>query len=420
MKFLRTLLLQAVGWSWRLFIVAVIFFNLRLYWPSPLAPHENEVPRTLVSQLAANRSAIDAGAPSRMQDLFPEGYYFCYLFHGLTWVELAIRDESYSDQAITEALDCLSKLDSPQGRSPFPSYLPPDHGMFYSAWKCSLLSGIVHLQHGNDPDQLAELRRQCDQISAAIKGSKTPFLASYDGSAWPCDAMPAIHAMSVHDRVTNQDRYRDAIATWLSEAQERHDPETGLLPHTAKLPDGREVGVARATSQVIMLRLLPDIDAAFAKVQYQRFRERFLTTFVGAPCVLEYPSGIKGPGDVDSGPLIYGRSIVGTVVMIAVAQVYGDQSLANAISQAGETVGMPWTSGGKKTYVGGVLPVGNIIVAYAQVARPWYANEEHYPDEPYRITPFWRWKIHLCSSVVLLPILLSRIGKKKPRSGGSN
>jgi hypothetical protein len=414
-KFVKNVLLQAVGWSWRLFIVAVIFFNLRLYWPSPLAARVDAVPRTLVSQLAANRSAIDAGAPTQMQDFFPEGFYFCYVFHGLTWVELAIRDKSFTQRAIDEAQDCLAKLDSPQGQMPFPSYLPPDHGMFYSAWKCSLLAGIVRLQNGSDTDQLSELRRQCDQIIDAIENAETPFLASYDGSAWPCDTMPAIHAMTVHDRITGVDRYRDAIANWLSEAQERSDPETGLLPHTAKLPDGRQVGVARATSQVIMLRLLPDIDPVFAKAQYQRFRDRFLTTFVGAPCALEYPSGISGPGDIDSGPLIYGRSIVGTVMMIALAQVYGDQSLADAIAQTGETIGMPWTSNEQKTYVGGILPVGNIIVAYAQVARPWYAITEHYPDLPHRITSLWRWKIHLGSSIVFLPILLPRITQRKKR-----
>ena len=369
MKFVKNVLLQAVGWSWRLFIVAVIFFNLRLYWPSPLAARVDAVPRTLVSQLAANRSAIDAGAPTQMQDFFPEGFYFCYVFHGLTWVELAIRDKSFTQRAIDEAQDCLAKLDSPQGQMPFPSYLPPDHGMFYSAWKCSLLAGIVRLQNGSDTDQLSELRRQCDQIIDAIENAETPFLASYDGSAWPCDTMPAIHAMTVHDRITG----------------------------------------------VIMLRLLPDIDPVFAKTQYQRFRDRFLTTFVGAPCALEYPSGISGPGDIDSGPLIYGRSIVGTVMMIALAQVYGDQSLADAIAQTGETIGMPWTSNEQKTYVGGILPVGNIIVAYAQVARPWYAITEHYPDLPHRITSLWRWKIHLGSSIVFLPILLPRITQRKKR-----
>ena len=395
-----------LAWLWRFTVLVVVFFNVRLYCSSPLAEDINEVPPTLIAQLAANRVALDAGSPDQMQGFFPEGYYFCYLLHGLTWVELAIRDESYADQAITEAIDCLGKLNSDQGREPFPTNLPPDHGMFYSAWKCSLRAGVVLLQKGNDADQVARLRMECDALQSAIESSPTPFLASYENAAWPCDSVPAIHALATCDRIFQEQRYSRTISNWLDAAVSRLDPETLLVPHTAGLPDGHENGVARATSQVIMLRMLPDIDAALAKQHYQRFRQRFLTRFLGAPCVLEYPRGIKGKGDVDSGPLVFGRSISGTVLMIAVAQVYGDQSLANAIAQAGEVVGMPWTSKGQKRYVGGILPIGDIIVGYSHVARPWFSEDQHFPATEYTVTPFWRWKIHACSLVVLLPMLL--------------
>jgi hypothetical protein len=403
-------------------LVAVLFFNVRLYSSSPLAPSGDDEPPALVAQLAANRSALEADSPTQMHELFPEGYYFSYLFHGLTWVELAMRDDSHAEHAIEEAIWCLSHLDSPAGRGPFPSNLPPDHGMFYSAWKCSLRAGVVVLQQGNDPNQLAQFRSECDAIARTIEQAENPFLASYDDAAWPCDTTPAIHALSAYDRITEESRYGGVIAAWLEDACERLDPETGLLPHTAELPDGRKISMARATSQVIMLRYLPDIDADLAKGQHSRFRERFLTRFVGAPCVLEYPSGVSGPGDVDSGPLIFGRSLSATVLMIGVAQIYGDQSLANAIAQSGETVGMPWTSQGQKRYVGGVMPIGDIIVAHAQVARPWFSKSEHHPDTKYRIGPQWRWQIHAVSMLVFLPTALAFFRRRRvvPAASSAN
>jgi hypothetical protein len=148
--------------------------------------------------------------------------------------------------------------------------------------------------------------------------------------------------------MTGQPRYRDLISAWLQAVTLRLDPETGLLPHIGNGADGTDTTVARATSQVIMLRLLPDIDANFAKDQFLIFRERFFTSFLGLPCVQEYPTGITGQGDVDSGPLIFGRSISGTVMMMGVAQVYGDHDFANAIVKTGEVVGLPWTSDEKK------------------------------------------------------------------------
>ncbi|QOV88179.1 hypothetical protein [Humisphaera borealis] len=404
---------------WLVAVGAVLLFNVRLYCASPLARHPSEAPPTLVAQLAANRAALDAGSPAQMQKLFPEGFYFSYVFHGLTWVELAMRDPSHTRQAIDEAVGCLAQLESPAGREPFPPNLPPERGMFYSAWKCSLRAGIVVLQQGRDPNQLRDLQRDCDAIAATLGNSKTPFPPSYENAAWPCDTLPAIHALAAYDRVTGENRYRDVIAVWLSAARNRLDPATGLFPHTAGLPDGQPGSVARATSQVVILRYLPDIDPAFARSQYQTFRDRFVTTFAGVPCVLEYPSGIEGPGDVDSGPLIFGRSPSATAMMMGIAQIYGDLPLADAIAQAGETVGMPWTSEGQKRYIGGQLPIGDIIVAHAHVTRPWFAGQQHEPDVKYAVSSLWRWKTHALSMVVLLPVIpfaIRRLRRKRNHS----
>jgi hypothetical protein len=405
MKHFKRMIRRAFLGVWSLLIVAMVFFNARLYSPSPLAQTQDQAPPELIAQLAANRVALDAGAPTRMQKLFPEGYYFSYLFHGLTWVELGMRDESYAKQAITEATWCLAYLESPEAKAPFPAQLPPDHGMFYSAWKCSLRAGIVVLQQGRDPEQAEALRQECDAIVAALNESESPFPPSYKNSIWPCDTVPAIHALSAYDHVFNENRYTEFVTSWLEQARRLLDSDTGLLPHTANKPVSRDGWIPRATSQVIMLRLLPDIDAAFARLQYIQFRKRFLTTFFGVPCVLEYPSGTSGPSDVDSGPLIFGKSLSATVFAMGVAQVYGDQSLANAIAQADETVGLPWTSNGRKRYMLGALPIGDIMVAYAQVARPWFAENEHRPSTAYHVGRFWRCWIHMLSLIVFSPVV---------------
>jgi len=389
---------------WIIAAAVVLFFNVRLYTSTPLVDDANRVPAALLGQLNSNRIALNSEAASQMQQLFPEGHYFSYLFHGLTWIELAMRNPKYSAEAIEQAEWCLTHLESKQGRAPFPKSLPPNHGMFYSAWKCHLRAGIATVGEAKDIAQMQRLREECDALSDAMKQSTTPFLLSYTASAWPCDSVPGIHALSTYDRLTGKSRYQQVITQWLSAATRRFDPETGLLPHTANGRTGTDVSVARATSQVIMLRLLPDIVANLAKNQYGLFRDRFFTTFVGAPCVLEYPSGISGAGDIDSGPLIFGLSLSATVLLMGVAQIYGDINFANAIGQAGETVGLPWTSADQKSYFAGILPIGDIMVAYAHVARPWFSTEQHHPEYPYPIATNWRWKTHCLSLLILLPL----------------
>ena len=400
-------------WTWWACLLAILFFNLRLYSPTPLAPNQGVLPNEILAQLNANRVAIDAGAPESMQHFFPEGFFFCHALHGLTWVEVALRDSNLRDQAVVESKLAMAAISSRDGTAPFPDSLPPNHGMFYSAWRADLQAGIVLLTEGKDTGELNELRDQCDAIDSALQNSPTPFLASYLGSVWPCDSFPAIHALVIYDHVTQENRYGETVRKWLIDVRDRLDPSTGLVSHTASLPAGRQVRVARATSQVIILRFLADIDAVFASQQYETFRDSFFTTFAGIPCVLEYPPGVDGKGDVDSGPLIFGRSPSGTVLMIAVAQIYGDQECADAVAQAGETVGLPWTTDNRKQYVGGVLPVGDIIVAYSHVARPWITTPQRISGPSHPPSRFWRWKVHAASILFLTPSLLTYLRQRK-------
>ena len=399
-------------WSWRLLLALILFFNLRLYCDPPLPSSNQTVAPALLDQLRSNRRAIDDGAPARMQMLFPEGAYFCHVLHGLTWVEVALRDSSLTHQAIAEAKLALTALDSTDCRSPFPPELPPDHGMFYSAWKAHLQAGMVLLQNGENASDLDSLRLQCDAIADSLAAADTPFLASYRGCVWPCDTVPGIHALKIYDQVTGEDRYRDSIEKWLSDVKSRLDPETGLIPHTANVSGGQPENGARATSQMILLRMLPDIDSDFSLEQYEIFRHRYLNTLVGMPCVREYPTGVFGRGDVDSGPLIFERCLSATVFTIGLAQIYGDQEVASAIATAGEVVGLPWTSGDEKKYVGGILPVGEIMVAYSQNARSWLGGSDYQPSKQERVSKFWRWPVHLLSLLALIPVVFGLIRKK--------
>jgi len=208
--------------------------------------------------------------------------------------------------------------------------------------------------------------------------------------------------MKTCDRIAGQEKYQSTIDQWLVDVKAQLDQTTGLIPHS-NLADGKQSGQGRATSQMIILRLMPDIDEEFARQQYSVFREQFLTSFGGIPCLFEYADGQgSSVGDVDTGPLIFGRCISGTVFMIGVAQIYDDQPLADSIATAGEAVGLPWTWADEKRYVGGVLPIGDIMVAYSQNAKRWSDGDGQCPEERSRLVDGWRWKVHLYSSPLFL------------------
>jgi hypothetical protein len=128
------------------------------------------------------------------------------------------------------------------------------------------------------------------------------------------------------------------------------------------------------------------LDPDGAQQSYQAFREHFVTRELGVVAVREYPHGVDGPGDVDSGPLLLGASASATVVTIGVARVNGDRHLASAIADEIDVFGMPVTWDGRRRYIGGALPIGDAFVAWARAAPP--GVEHDYPS-PAPLWPAW-------------------------------
>ncbi|MEV0757733.1 hypothetical protein [Streptosporangium sp. NPDC050280] len=162
-----------------------------------------------------------------------------------------------------------------------------------------------------------------------------------------------------------------------------------LLPHRADPGTGAPAEVARGSSQSLGQRFLVEIDPAFAAEQYRRFRDLYVVSPLGlGPAVREYPVGMDGPGDVDSGPLPLGVSLSATAVALGTAQIHGDAPLAEALANYGELAGLPIDTPWTKRYAFGLLPIGDAFLAWAKTARPWVAPPPSPP--PATISPWWR------------------------------
>jgi hypothetical protein len=370
-------------------------------------------------QLAFLRAELDAGAAEQAQGLFPEGYFFLYALYGLAQVERG-RDVADPTEQLREARWALSRIETPAGRGPFSADLVPAYGVFYQGWTNWLRGGVLSLR----PDPA--LQRDFEAASAALAGafdaSSSPYLAAYPGQAWPVDSTVAIASLRLHDKLLAP-RYAGTVSRWLTGVRQRLDPATGLMPHTVDLASGSPTSVARGTSQSIIQRFLVDIDPGFARAQYLRFRSLFVVRPLRlGPAVREYPVGMDGPADVDSGPLPLGVSLSATAVTLGAAAVAGDRSLARSLASYGELVGVPFSTPWSKRYAGGVMPIGDAFLAWSKTARPWVAAAQAPP--PPVLPPWWRLPfLALLALVVLLawlPLTRGRAPAAKAESGAQS
>ncbi|MEU8607649.1 hypothetical protein AB0C29_06575 [Actinoplanes sp. NPDC048791] len=336
-------------------------------------------------QLTFLRAQLDAGAAQEAQELFPEGYFFLYALYGLARVDLGRTAADPAEDA-REARWALAQLESPAGRRPFDAALTPAYGVFYQGWTNWLRGGVLSL--GPDPALRRDFESASAALAAALDAAATPYLAAYPGQAWPVDSTVAVASLRLHDKLLTP-RYAGTTGRWLAGVRQRLDPATGLLPHTVDPVSGRPTSGARGTSQSIIQRFLVDIDPAFAREQYLRFRSLFVVRPLRlGPAVREYPRGADGPADVDSGPLPLGVSLSATAVTLGAAAVQGDGQLAGALANYGELIGVPVSTPWSKRYAAGALPIGDAFLAWSKTARPWVADPP--ASLPSAIDRFWR------------------------------
>lgn len=391
-----------------IFLALLLLLNLRLYFPvaQPLAL--NKIPSEVEAELRYLRHALDNGAGAEMQQLFPEGDFFLHVLYGLSSVNVGLQlplDSPKRMEALDEARWAWRQLGEQPSVAPFvvSQSLEPEYGIFYTGWRTYLLAGILLLQDPAqlDGDELAQFEADCAAIALALEQNDTPFLQAYPHAAWPVDMFPAMAALGVHGKVVNG-RYQPLVDEWVVSLNDYLDPETGLIPHRVHPQTGEMIQPARATSQTLILRFLADIDPELGQAHYEIFREQYVGYIWGLPGVLEYPRGVAGQGDVDSGPLVAGVSLSATAVFLGTSQLYNDTNISEAIWHAGELAGIPFRFNGMKRYWFGLLPVGDAFGVWGKTAVSWIAPPITATYSP--IVPWWwRLVLHLFSLILALP-----------------
>lgn len=373
-------------------LAILLLLNVRLHRPGG--------PSTVQAQLRYLEGALGRGAAGEMQALFPEGYVFTWSLYGLASARMAGQldaGDAHRAHLLAEARRALAAIRSGTGRSTFEPEMDPPHGAFYASWSLYVLAEYVRAAGpANLPPALVEeFTLECDRFARALAAYGSPFLESYPGQVWPADTAPGVAALGIHDAVVAP-RYRQTIRRWVADARVRLDPRLGALTHAAEPRTGSPGGGVRGESLALMSRLLVDADPGFAREQYAVLREHFLAEAAGFTGMREYPRGVEGEADMDTGPLLFGFSGPAVVVGAAAARVHGDHTVADALLGGVEVVGMPLQVAGRRFYAGGALPVGDAFIAWARTsptAAP--GNPSWGPLSPWRLVPF-----HLVSAII--------------------
>lgn len=372
----------------------ITILNIRLHTPGDDA--------TSASQLYFLKTQLQHNAAVKMQTMFPEGYVFTWALYGLASAQLASRlskNDAMRQYYLAETLHSLDKLRSDEARAVFTKNLKPAYGAFYSAWLMYLQANYIQAvgTENATQEEIALFETQCAQFTQVLVSSATPFLPSYYQAVWPADTAVGIGALGIRDKLFKP-KYHNVIKAWVAESRKRLDPQRQALSHAANYQTGAPLGGVRGSSLALMSRVLFHADESFAREQYEVLRNHFVDFQWGMPGIREYPKGVGGRGDIDSGPIIMSYSGPAIVVGAAAARVHGDESLADVMLSAIEFVGMPVQWGGR-FYAGGLLPVGDAFIAWSR-SSPLGKKQDWK-----RIIPWW-WTLPSHMVLFLVYIIL--------------
>ncbi len=247
------------------------------------------------------------------------------------------------------------------------STLDGDHGHAYLAYP-ALALGMARLL---DPAFPADIAAQHDALIAAFErrllASPTGLIETYPGEAYPTDVAAVAGAIAMHGRATHADHAR-VLAHWAASVPGQTDPATGFVIQRMDATTGHAHDAPRASGTALAAYFASFADRAIA-TRLAKAALAHTATHFGFGAIREYPEGVEGHGDVDSGPVVLGVSVSATGFALACARIAGDEDAFIAIERTTDLFGLPIRVGDRRAFaIGG--PIGNaLLLALLTVPR---------------------------------------------------
>lgn len=204
-------------------------------------------------------------------------------------------------------------------------------------------------------------------LHQALLRSPIGLAPTYPGEVYPVDNAAIIGALALHQRTTLAD-HGEVLAAWATRLPALRDPRTGLLVQ-AVAPDGRVIDGPRGSGTALASWFLSFADAEQSRSLYEAVRGQLRRDLLGFGAVREYPPGIDGHGDIDSGPVVLGVSISATGFALASSRIHGDAETFESLWATAYLFGAPVDRDGTRSFaLGG--PLGDAMMLAVLTARP--------------------------------------------------
>lgn len=299
-----------------LFLAGIAFYLILIQFQEYSYPNKNEInQRTKYLERVIREPLVYGSEIDQIGVESNEWILFSYSFTSFAFMNLAMHDTSYREQAVQNIETCIYKVISERVTSN------------YSIWSDSLLSdtmpeySILYLGHLNmmlgcyrslSKDTLFNLMH--DKISASLasryRAEPHFFLESYYNSIWVPDNCLAMASLYLHNHLTGSG-YDVLAEEWIEHLKAHYiEPESGVLYTTVDKATGQAMEEPRGSMLGWSISFIYLMDPDFAVDLYESYKENFSSNYLLFRLFKErYKDNRTSMGDIDSGPIFLGYSI---------------------------------------------------------------------------------------------------------------
>lgn len=184
-------------------------------------------------------------------------------------------------------------------------------------------------------------------------------LRTYPGETYPPDQATVLASLVVRARARNEPWPTGLPHFVYRFGHAARDPDTGWIRQSISPADGTAVYGVRGSGTAFTAAWMAWVDPTLSRELFAAHRDQGLRGFAGFGGMREYPPGVSGWGDIDSGPVLFGVGVSPTGFALASARAHRDPETHRRLYRTAHLFGLP-VRGGRRFLTGG--GIGNALM----------------------------------------------------------
>lgn len=304
-----------------------------------------------------------------------EWLFGTHMMSAMGYGQLAAAHPQHRERYLRAMEDSIDHLLAPEvrafdrrawGSDPLDD-LGTDRG--HAAYLGYLALAVSMHRHLDPHSRFATLHDQiCQHLQARLQASPIGLVQTYPGETYPVDNTAIFGALALHERTTGTDH--SAVLHAAGDTLARNtDPDTGLLIQKVESRTGATVDGPRGSGTALATYFTSFWDHERSASLYFAMRGHLHRSVLGFGAVREYPPGVDGRGDIDSGPVVFGVSVSASGFALAGARIHDDREWFERFVATAHLFGAPVEYRGARQHaLGG--PLGDALMFALLTAQP--------------------------------------------------